>query len=174
MIKKYPNKRWVIDGGALQEMDLKNIPMTAILTPHKKEFEILMKKSSAGEEVKKASAEDQVKWFSKTYHCAVLLKGEQDMVCGGGECDPEMCVPGECKRVMGGNVGMTKGGTGDVLAGLVAALYCKNDAFLAAAAGSYFNKKAGDSLYKKVGPNFNASDLVTEVPKAMKEHVGKV
>ena len=64
---------------------------------------------------------------------------------------------------------MTKGGTGDVLAGLAAALYCKNDAFLSASAASFINKKAGDSLYEKVGPNFNASDLVTEVPRAMKK-----
>lgn len=64
---------------------------------------------------------------------------------------------------------MTKGGTGDVLAGLIAALYCKNDAFLAAAAGSYINKKAGDSLFKKVGYYFNASDLVDKIPRVMKK-----
>ena len=64
---------------------------------------------------------------------------------------------------------MTKGGTGDVLAGLVAALACKNDSFLAASAGSFINKKAGDSLFKRVGPYFNASDLCDEIPKVMKE-----
>jgi NAD(P)H-hydrate epimerase len=59
---------------------------------------------------------------------------------------------------------MTKGGTGDVLAGLIAALACKNDSFLATIAGSYINKKAGDSLYQKVGPFFNATDLANEIP----------
>ena len=63
---------------------------------------------------------------------------------------------------------MTKGGTGDVLAGLVAALYCKNDAFLSACAGSYINKKAGESLQKKVGIYFNATDLAAEIPRVMK------
>ena len=65
---------------------------------------------------------------------------------------------------------MTKGGTGDVLAGLVAALYCKNDdPFLVATSASYINKKAGESLFKKVGYYFNSSDLVDEIPRMMKE-----
>ena len=62
---------------------------------------------------------------------------------------------------------MTKGGTGDVLAGLIAALACKNDPWLATIAGSYINKKAGDELYKTVGPYFNASDLANEIPEMM-------
>ena len=36
---------------------------------------------------------------------------------------------------------MTKGGTGDVLAGLVAALYAKNDSWTATTMASYINKK---------------------------------
>ena len=64
---------------------------------------------------------------------------------------------------------MTKGGTGDVLAGLTAGLYAKNEAFASACAASYINKKAGDSLFEKVGVNFNASDLANEIPKIMKE-----
>ncbi len=64
---------------------------------------------------------------------------------------------------------MTKGGTGDVLAGLIAALACKNDLFLASQAGVYVNGLTGDELYKKVGPYFNASDLCDEIPKLMKK-----
>jgi len=67
---------------------------------------------------------------------------------------------------------MTKGGTGDVLAGLVAALACNNDVLLAAKAGSYFNKKAGEALFKKVGYYFNASDLASEIPVVMKQLLG--
>ena len=62
---------------------------------------------------------------------------------------------------------MTKGGTGDVLAGLVAALACKNDLFLAACSGSYINKKAGDELFARVGYSFNSSDLADEIPVVM-------
>lgn len=59
-----------------------------------------------------------------------------------------------------------------MLAGLVAALACKNELFLAATAGSYFNKKAGESLFEKVGYYFNASDLAEEIPRVMKAEVG--
>lgn len=174
LLKKFPDKKWVIDGGALQEMDLANIPRNAILTPHRKEFEGL-KSKIADEQVKglmkQAELVDQAKLFAKTYHCVVLLKGVEDHICAGGDCNEKVCKPGECWVSKGGNEGMTKGGTGDVLAGLAAALYCKNDAFMSAAAASYINKKAGDSLYARVGVNFNASDLVNEVPKVMKKLV---
>ena len=43
LLKKYPNKKWVIDGGSLQMMDLEIIPRSSILTPHKREFEMLFK-----------------------------------------------------------------------------------------------------------------------------------
>lgn len=63
---------------------------------------------------------------------------------------------------------MTKGGTGDVLAGLVAALFCKNDALTSTVAASYINKKAGEDLFTKKGYWFNASDLADQIPETMK------
>ena len=67
---------------------------------------------------------------------------------------------------------MTKGGTGDVLAGLITALSCKNDLFLAAQAGAFVQGLAGDRLFSRVGPYFNASDLCDEIPKVLKELMG--
>ncbi|MBT3250164.1 MAG: NAD(P)H-hydrate dehydratase [Candidatus Pacebacteria bacterium] len=87
----------------------------------------------------------------------LLLKGPVDKISSQGKTI----------QVEGGNAGMTKGGTGDVLAGLVAALYCTHDAMTASVVASFINKKAGESLYHRVGPYFNASDLVDEVPKIM-------
>ncbi len=168
LLKKYPNKKWVIDGGSLQVIDLSFIPSNAILTPHFKELEKLFSDVipnsfrdpvHEGSEMLKQVQHDIVGKMAKKYSCVILLKGETDVVCS-----QEYCV-----RVSGGNAGMTKGGTGDVLSGLVAALNCKNDPFLAAAAGSFINKKAGESLYQKVGLYFNASDLADEIPKVMKE-----
>lgn len=165
LLKKYPDKRWVIDGGSLQTInpkvlqDLKTMP---IITPHQGEFVTLISKIKDQKlkiHIKNQKLEEQVYEFAKAYNCVVLLKGEEDVVCS----------PDKCVLISGGNAGMTKGGTGDVLAGLVTALYCKNDAYLSACAGSYINKKAGESLYKRVGPYFNASDLVDEIPKVMKE-----
>lgn len=146
LLRNYPQKKWVIDGGSLQVINPTLIPHDAILTPHRGEFETLFGRGD-------------IKEMARIYNCIILLKGSTDIVCS----------PNACVEVERGNAGMTKGGTGDVLAGLVAALYCKNDAILSAAAGSYINKKAGDSLYERVGPYFNASDLADEIPKVMKD-----
>ena len=158
LLKKYRHKRWVIDAGALQMMDLECIPEHAILTPHHKEFADLISKSQFTI-TNKENDEARVRSFAKQYQCVVLLKGAIDYVSDGEEI----------WKVEGGNSGMTKGGTGDVLAGLIAALACKNEPVLATAAGSFVNKKAGDELYKTVGPYFNASDLADQIPRTMKK-----
>ncbi|HZJ18118.1 MAG TPA: NAD(P)H-hydrate dehydratase [Patescibacteria group bacterium] len=155
LLRKYPFKKWVIDGGSLQTIDPKNIPQNAILTPHSREFEKLFSVKLELMETDKISK--KVEELAKKYKCTILLKGEVDIVSNG-----EKTV-----LIKGGNAGMTKGGTGDVLAGLITSLYCKNDSFLSACVGSYINKRAGDSLFEKVGFYFNASDLVDEIPKVI-------
>jgi NAD(P)H-hydrate epimerase len=150
LLNRFPDKKWVIDGGSLQVISPNVLPKNAILTPHPKEFEKLF-----GLHPTKENAA----LMAKKYGVIVLLKGEIDIVCS----------PDQCVEISGGNAGMTKGGTGDVLAGLVAALACKNGMFLAATAGSYINKKAGEELFKKVSYNFNASELVEEIPAVMKK-----
>jgi hydroxyethylthiazole kinase-like uncharacterized protein yjeF len=169
LLTTYPKKQWVIDAGALQMLSISDIPHNAILTPHKREFVGLCEKSGNTHLLDPAISDiDKVKLFAKTYECIVLLKGVVDIACSGGACDERVCVPGECRTISGGNEGMTKGGTGDVLAGLIAAFACTNDPFLATITGSFVNKYAGDALYKRVGPYFNASDLASEIPKVLK------
>ncbi len=144
-------KKLVLDAGALQTIDsdlLKTLNGNVILTPHHKEFQALFDVEAS---------EESIKWAAEKYNCVILLKGKTDIISS----------PTQQVQISGGNEGMTKGGTGDVLAGLTAALACKNDLFLAAQAASYINKKAGDSLYEKVGTYFNASDLCDEIPKVM-------
>lgn len=169
LFKKYPDKKWVVDGGSLQVVAPEMLPKNSIITPHRAEFELLKSKiknlhsASSGQakskmRIENSKLDEQAQMFAKEYGLVVLLKGEKDIVCS----------PTECVEIPGGNAGMTKGGTGDVLAGLVASLACKNDPFLAAKAGSYINKKAGESLFEKVGYNFNASDLAEEIPRIIK------
>jgi hydroxyethylthiazole kinase-like uncharacterized protein yjeF len=157
LLNKFPDKQWVIDAGALQMMDISLIPEQAILTPHHMEFTGLLEKADGGGRV--AENTDAVKWFAHQYNCIVLLKGPTDVACSQIES----------RTISGGNAGMTKGGTGDVLAGLIAALACNNDPFLATIAGSFINKAAGDALFKTVGPYFNATDLADEIPVMMKQ-----
>lgn len=167
LLHKHPQKKWVIDAGALQMLELewlKQLNGNVIITPHKREFETLFNiknQRSNSKDTDQNAKIQEVSEKAKEYNCIVLIKGKEDIICSTTKC----------VQITGGNAGMTKGGTGDVLAGLVAALACKSDLFLAACAGSFINKKAGDELYKRVGPYFNASDLADEIPKVMKQLV---
>lgn len=168
LLKKYPNKKWVIDGGSLQTIDpevLLGLKTTPILTPHQGEFRKLFGDVILSEtknlDPSAMPQDNMVEKMAKKYNIVILSKGEVDIVSS----------PNETIQVSGGNSGMTKGGTGDVLAGLVTALYAKNDAFISACAASYINKKAGNNLFQKIGYYFNASDLADEIPKVMKEFV---
>ncbi len=143
LLKKYPSKKWVIDAGALQMMDVTLLNEHMILTPHQAEHDLLQSKTT------------------DFRGATIVIKGQLDEVKQGNTT----------LTIEGGNAGMTKGGTGDVLAGLIAALYTQNEALTAAVVGSYVNKAAGDALYAKVGPFFNASDLVEEIPRVMWEGI---
>lgn len=162
LLEKYPDKKWVIDAGALQMMDpewLHGLKGNAIITPHQGELQtVLSKLKNQKSKIKDQNSNELVQLFAKEHNCIVLLKGEEDLVCS----------PDRCTVIKGGNAGMTKGGTGDVLAGLVGALACKNDLWFSAVAASFINKKAGESLFEKVGYYFNSSDLADEIPRVMK------
>lgn len=164
LLKKYPEKKWVVDAGALQMVDPDFLSEKCIITPHLKELGVVMEK--LGLKVGLDSAEETILMAQEKLKCVILLKGEVDLI---SQPDNDELI-----KISGGNAGMTKGGTGDVLAGLIAGLYCNNDALTSVVVGSKSNKMAGDSLYKKVGPFFNASDLVEEVPRMVWEKVNKL
>jgi hydroxyethylthiazole kinase-like uncharacterized protein yjeF len=144
LIRKFPDKKMVIDAGALQMVDPMLLNKNHIITPHKKEILTLVKKIPE-------KAIDYLLMNGVT----ILLKSKVD----------EVVVKDHHYAIKGGNPGMTKGGTGDVLSGLISAIYCKTDAVTSAVVGSYINKKAGDSLHEFVGPFFNSTDLVNAVPE---------
>lgn len=155
LLKKFPKKQWVIDAGSLQTMAPDWIPRDAILTPNRKEFEILFEGDEENE-----GFEEKVWEMAKKYHCIIVYKAPKTIICS-----PEKCV-----AVKGGNAGLTKGGTGDVLAGLTVALVAQNPPFLAACAASWITKKAADELYQKVGFAYNADDLVKKIPQILGEY----
>lgn len=144
LLTQFPEKKWVIDAGSLQTMDPDWIPNGSILTPNLKEYKLLF-----GEKSPEAIAQK--------YHCFIVLKGPVTYVYS----------PTETIEIKGGNPGLTKGGTGDVQAGLTAAFFAKNEAELAASSAAFLVKAAGDSLHQKVGVNFNADDLAQEIPATL-------
>ena len=89
----------------------------------------------------------------------ILLKGKIDVIISEDKVF----------FVKGGNPGMTKGGTGDVLAGLCAGFLAQNkDLIKSAINASYFNKEIGDILLKKKkGFTYLASDMVQEIKRIL-------
>jgi len=144
LLREFPAKKWVIDAGSLQTMEAGWIPESAIVTPNKKEYKILFGDMSPKEAASK-------------YNCIIVLKGPTTFVYSDSE---EI-------EVRGGNAGMTKGGTGDTMAGLTVALLAKNEQLLAATAGAYVVKAAGDELYAKQGIYYSADDLAEQIPHTL-------
>ncbi len=166
LIAEFSTKKWVIDAGALQMIAPSEIPTTAIITPHPQELQRLLSTISPAKltVAPPHSTDEFLQIWQQIYStsgltppAATIIKGHRDLVISGGKA----------YEISGGNPGMTKGGTGDVLAGLVAALYCTNTAEVSAVIGSYCNKLAGDTLHTSVGPFFNTSDLVNAIPRAV-------
>ncbi len=162
LLKKYPTKKWLIDAGALQVISaewLKPLPQV-IITPHQKEFTNLfqLQLPSTLEKRKKV-----VSQLARKHNTTILLKGVVDIISDGRKI--------ESNRT--GNEGMTKGGTGDVLAGLVAGFWVKNPPLIAAQAAAYLNGLAGNLLYKTYGPFFNASDLADKIVEVLWNEIQK-
>jgi hydroxyethylthiazole kinase-like uncharacterized protein yjeF len=126
-----------------------------VLTPHAGEYAILTG-VHLSENVEARIAE--VQKTAETLNSVVLLKGQVDVIC-------------DAKRVklnFTGNPGMTVGGTGDVLSGVVGALLAqKADPFEAAVAGAFVNGAAGDFVACEKGFHMVASDLLDWIPSVL-------
>ena len=138
----------ILDGDALKRAEPKELH-GLLITPHEGEFKMLFGMDGSPEHVRA---------MAETWKCAILKKGAVDVVSDGEEI----------VLVAGGNAGMTKGGTGDVLAGLLCALYAKNGAVAAAVAASRANKRAGELLFRERGFAYCASDVAEKLPEAVK------
>ena len=128
-----------------------------VLTPHAGEYAALTGHQLPDNfndrliDVQKTSAE---------LNAVILLKGQVDIICSK-------------KRVklnFSGNPGMTVGGTGDVLSGIVGALLAqKADAFEAAVAGAFVNGAAGDFVVSEIGYHMVATDILDWIPRVLDE-----
>lgn len=148
-------KKLVLDADALRVIAPKELNESCLITPHPGEYGALF---GAGPTV------PHVKSMAKKYRCTILAKGAAH--AGGRRVDLISAFSGKTAKWSGGNAGMAKGGTGDVLAGLCGAFACKNPLFLSACAASYINGKAGDACYRKYKFAYSAEDLVREVQGA--------
>ncbi|MBI3051085.1 NAD(P)H-hydrate dehydratase [Candidatus Woesearchaeota archaeon] len=140
--------RMVIDADALKAIRIQDAK-NSILTPHKREYEMLLRNSRlAGSNVQKHLGSN-----------VLLLKGKVDVIQNRNSTLYNRT----------GNAGMTVSGTGDVLAGLCAGLVAQGNSLLtSAAAAAYINGYAGDLLYREFGYGFTATDLADKIAYALK------
>lgn len=160
LIKRYPEKQMVIDAGALQMMDkewLQWLKQPAIITPHKFEFHRLFDIVIDGTSPEEKEA--YVQKMANEYNCIILLKSVDDYISDGKTS----------VRVIGGNQGLTKGGTGDVLSGLVVSLYAKNEPLVSAVVASFLQKRAAERLSETKGYWYNTTDLLGIIPDVLTE-----
>jgi len=85
----------------------------------------------------------------------ILLKGPTDVIASNS---------GEIRLNDTGNPGMTVGGTGDVLAGVVGSLLAQGvDPYRSSQLAAYTVGAAGDRLYTRKGVGFTASEVAKEI-----------
>jgi ADP-dependent NAD(P)H-hydrate dehydratase / NAD(P)H-hydrate epimerase len=124
----------------------------AIFTPHAGEFERMTGAKPEDDLVMRANAVRSASGKS-----TVLLKGPVDIISDGTRV--------RFNRT--GSPAMTTGGTGDVLAGVIAGLFCQMPAFEAACTGAYVNGKAGMAIGTIHEGGMLASDLLSYIPRLL-------
>lgn len=125
-----------------------------VLTPHEGEFLRLGGDLSCGREAAAAA-------FSRNYGVYLVLKGHHTLVA----------APDGCMAVNGtGNSGMAKGGSGDVLAGMLLSLLGQGcEAYDACCAAVWLHGRAGDLAAADKGERgMTPTDLLEQIPYAMK------
>jgi len=144
-------RRLVLDADALR------IPLPAgaatIYTPHAAEFARMTGRPLSGSLANRASAVRE----SVPAGAAVLVKGAIDIVSDG-------------ERVRFNRTGcpaMTVGGTGDVLAGVAAALFCRLPTFEAACAAAYANGRAGEAAAAGRDAGMTATEMLAHIPEVL-------
>lgn len=157
-------KPLVIDADALNIISLndwsKLIPPNSILTPHPKEFERLTQKVENDFERHVLQIE-----YSKKYNLYVILKGAHTCIT---------TPTGDCYFNSTGNPGMAKGGSGDILTGIIAGLLAQGYTSMESSIlGVFIHGLAGDIAKKEIGEmGMLSSDITNYLPNAF-EAVGK-
>jgi NAD(P)H-hydrate epimerase len=136
-----------------------------ILTPHLGEFARLYGLSVS--ECKKSILDYPVN-LAKEFHCTVICKDARTIVTDSGE-----------KKIyinVSGNDGMATAGSGDVLAGIIGALFaCGLSSFETACIGTYLHGLSGDRAAGKVGKHsMTASDIISGLRDVLFESLDTV
>lgn len=133
----------------------RKLTVPSVLTPHAGEYTIMTGRKLPENLTDKAS---EVQKTAAELSAVLLLKGPVDIIADEKRL----------KLNFTGNPGMTVGGTGDVLSGIVGAFLAQDaDPFEAAVAGAFVNGVAGDFVFEEKGYHMVASDLLEWIPKVL-------
>jgi NAD(P)H-hydrate epimerase len=124
-----------------------------VLTPHEGEFALFTGQKLPSSIDSRAALVQKV---AKELNAVLLVKGQTDIICSSDRV----------KLNFTGNSGMTVGGTGDILAGIVGGLLAQGaSGFEAAVAGAFVNGACGDFASSENGAHILASDLLDLIPQ---------
>ncbi len=162
--------RKVFDADALnliaQDIELLNEKKgDIVLTPHVKEFSRLC---GASVEQIKSDPLKIAQDFAQRYGVVLLLKGATTIITDG----PRTMF------VTAGSPGMARGGSGDILTGVIGGLMCGGreggkTAFEAAVTGAYICGKAGEAAAKELGElSMTAADTLAHICRVTKKMTG--
>jgi hydroxyethylthiazole kinase-like uncharacterized protein yjeF len=153
LLREIP-KPFIIDADAIKVISLE-VANKSIFTPHMKEFEILYKNTMQKPVFDELEKEVNIKNIKqKMGENIILLKGKEDLIFS----KHRMYVNKT------GNNSMTKGGTGDILAGICAGLLAQSkNLFESAKEAAYINGKLGEYMYKQKGYGYTSLDMAQEV-----------
>lgn len=158
-------KKTILDADALNQIskdnELNNLfHKDVVITPHVGEFSRLIDVDK--DEIKKKPFEYATSYAEK-YGITCVLKDARTITA---------CADGSSYVNVSGNPGMSKGGSGDVLAGVIAALVCQGVQVCdAASVGVAIHGRAGDIAAKKHGEYaMIASELVDSIKEVMKQY----
>lgn len=159
MMVRSENCRVILDAdginGISENIDvLKEAAKPVILTPHPGEFARIGGKTENGR-IRGARE------FAKEYNCIVILKGHRTVTA---------LPDGRVYVNTTGGPALAKGGSGDVLAGMVTSLVGQGiPAEKAAVAAVYLHGLAGDICADELGEySVLATDVIAAIPKAVK------
>ncbi len=126
-----------------------------VLTPHAREFSRICDVPATGNPAQDAAA------FAVKHRCVLLHKGHRTVIAG-----PD----GSVLQNVHGNPGMAKGGSGDVLSGVILSLLGQGvEPVAAAACGAYIHSRAGDLCANEIGEfGMTPTDMISYLPRVLK------
>ncbi|MGB6671071.1 MAG: NAD(P)H-hydrate dehydratase [Candidatus Nitrosopolaris sp.] len=148
----------LLDASALIPEILREIAGTGtIVTPHAGEYKRLFEKHPGTNEDVQTST---VQTAAQDYGITIVLKGSVNIISDG--------ISEHTAVIKRSTPAMTVGGMGDVLSGLTVGLLTKYSSFNASILGVFLNGVAASLAYERVGLHMVASDLIEDLPNAMK------